>query len=118
MRRLVLDLDDILGYSSREDDDFSRLSSQIEAYRQMGFEVVLTSSAGMVEYNGNVSKVSGHVAHQLIQNIGDLGLDYDELIIGKPPAGPMGLVLDDKAVTPEEFLEAEYEEIRSLLDDV
>ena len=117
MRRLVLDLDDIFACLDRE-DDYSRYCSQVEIYRQMGFEVVLTSSAGMIEYNGNVGKVSGHVAHQVFQVIGDLGLEYDELIIGKPPAGPEGLVLDDKAVTPEEFLEAGYAEIRRLLDDV
>ena len=117
MRRLVLDLDDILAYSGHDNDDYSRLSSQVEAYRRMGFEVVLTSSAGMIEYNGNVGKVSGHVAHELIRVITDLDLKYDEFVIGKPAPGPTGLVLDDKAVTPEEFLEAEYVEIRRLLDD-
>jgi capsule biosynthesis phosphatase len=117
MRRIVLDLDDILVHLGREDDEYSKLSSQIEAYQQMGFEVVLTSSSGMSEYNGNLGKVSGHVAHQLVQVIRDLGLKYDELVIGKPPAGPTGLVLDDKSVTPEEFLEAEYAEIRRLLDN-
>jgi capsule biosynthesis phosphatase len=117
MRRLVLDLDDIITCLSREDDNYSRISSQIEAYRQMGFEVVLTSSAGMIKYNGNVGKVSGHVAHELIRVIRDLDLEYDELVIGKPPRGPTGLVLDDKAVTPEEFLQAEYAEIRKLLDN-
>ena len=117
MRRLVLDLDDILSYSGHSDDDSSRLASQVNAYRQMGFEVVLTSSAGMIKYNGNIGKISGHVAHELIRVIRDLGLEYDELVIGKPPAGPTGLILDDKAVTPEEFLETEYAEIRRLLDN-
>ena len=117
MRRLVLDLDDILSHLGREDGDYSKLLSQVKAYRQMGFEVVFTSSAGMMEHNGNVGKVSGHVAYELIQTCRDLDLEYDELVIGKPAAGPTGLVLDDKAVTPEEFLEAEYAEIRRLLDN-
>jgi capsule biosynthesis phosphatase len=119
MRRLVFDLDDLLtAYREEDESHISSFSSQIESYRELGFEIVIASSAGMIEHDGNIGTIPGHVAREVFRIIEELDIEYDELVLGKPDAGPVGLVIDDKAVSPEEFLSKGYAEIRKTLEDV
>ena len=112
MRRLVVDIEDLV---DTQETDINALMSTIESYRQDGFELVLTSSAGMLEFDGNVGKIPGSVGPDLFEAVRRLCLDYDELVFGRPDCGPTGLVLDDKAVTPDEFVSNDYRGIQKLL---
>jgi hypothetical protein len=81
----------------------------------MGFEVVLSSSSGMIGSDGNLRDAAGGIAPEIFALLASVRELCDEVVFGKPPTGPGGLVLDDKAVTPEEFLAHDYEQIRRLI---
>ena len=117
MRRLVLDLDDMLfaaGVCS-PNEQLAPFREQIASYRAMGFEVVLSSSSGMIGPDGSLRDAVGGVTPEVLELLAQLRGLCDEIVFGKPPTGPSGLVLDDKAVTPEEFLAHDYEQIRKLI---
>ena len=117
MRRLVLDLDDMLFAAGVREpaEQLATLREQIASYRAMGFEVVLSSSSGMIGPDGSLRESVGGIAPEVFELLAQLGELFDEIVFGKPPTGPSGLVLDDKVVTPEEFLAHDYEQIRKLI---
>lgn len=117
MRRLVLDLDDMLfaAGAGELDEQLPQLREQIASYRALGFEVVLSSSSGMIGPDGSLRDAVGGIAPEILESLAQLREWCDEIVFGKPPTGSLGLVLDDKAVTPEEFLAHDYEQIRKLI---
>lgn len=117
MRRLIVDLDDILFLNNGHvrEEQLAPLRQQLMSYRAMGFQVVLSSSSGMIGPDGSPKESVGGVGQEIFDVLALVRLLYDEVAFGKPPTGPTGLVLDDKAVTPEEFLAYDYVQIKKLI---
>jgi len=117
MRRIVLDIDPWV-FCSEKDTSIEMLRlfrEKLSSYRELGFEVVVFSSSGMIGVDGElvdeIVGLSPEIYNLLSQEQGI----WDKVFFGKPPTGSMGLVLDDKAVTPEEFLTHDYEQIKKLI---
>lgn len=117
MRRLVLDLDDILAAADGQDDAdlCGSLAARIGAYREMGFKIVLTSSGDLLSQWGD-PRQAATAPTALLRRLDELGIACDEIVLTRPPAGQTTLVLDDKAITPEEFLTRDYAQICRMVD--
>lgn len=106
MRTIVLDLEDVRVALLRDGPAFR---DTVAAYRRAGFSIVL--SAGRDNPHLAAAQVRDWAAE-----IGALASLCDAVVFGKPSAGAEGWTLDDKAITPEEFLVHSYDEIRQMLD--
>jgi hypothetical protein len=106
MRIIVLDLDDVRGSLLLDGPAFR---DTVAAYRRDGFSIVL--SAGRDGPDLAAAQVRDWAAE-----IDALASLCDSVVFGRPSAGQAGWTLDDKAVTPEEFLAHGYDEIRRKLD--
>ena len=91
--------------------------NQLELYRDMNFEIVSYSSSGMIGSDGIIREQVGGLAPEIFDLLGSVREFSDQIVFGKPPTGRAGLVLDDKAVTPEEFLLYDYEQIKKLISE-
>ena len=117
MRRIVLDIDELIFSSDRTTpvNEIMVFQNQLELYRDMNFDIVLYSSSGMIGSNGIIREQVGGLTPDIFELLTSVPEFSDEIVFGKPPTGPTGLVLDDKAVTPEEFLSHDYEQIKKLI---
>ncbi len=106
MQIVVLDLEDVRASLRRDGPAFR---DTIASYRRDGFSIVL--SAGHDGPNLATSKVQDWAAE-----IGSLASICDSVVFGKPSTGLEAWTLDDKAITPEEFLAHSYDQIRQKLD--
>lgn len=117
MRRIVFDVDDWI-FSSNQTISVEEkviFQKQLALYRDMNFDIVLYSSSGMIEPDGTIREQVGGLAPEIFESLASVHQFSDEIVFGKPPTGAAGLVLDDKAVTPEEFLSHDYEQIKKLI---
>lgn len=106
MRRLVLDFEDVLNSVTHGDQEFC---DKIRAYRDLGFEIVV-SRASTPSSGGKVSP------SKMLSSLEAISSLCDTVVFGKPAAEMSGLVLDDKAVTLEEFMAHGYNELRDMMD--
>ena len=105
MRKLVFDIEDILVDIQQGDQV---LCSAIRAYRQAGFEIILSAPEQLSTRQGGLS---GDLVRQLSM-LTDL---CDRLVFRGPSLDGEVLVLDDKAVTPDEFLTLDYTKLRQMV---
>jgi capsule biosynthesis phosphatase len=119
MRRIVLDLDPWIFCVDRSQstETLELFREHLASYRELGFEVVVFSSCGMIGVDGELLEAITGVPSEILQFLSPTKGIWDEIVFGKPPTGSMGLVIDDKAVTPEEFLTHDYEQIKRLISE-
>lgn len=67
-----------------------------------GFRVVLFTARRMATHHGDINKVIEDVGDLTKQWLRDHGVQYDELVFGKPNAV---YYVDDKAMLPQQFME-------------
>ena len=120
MKKIIIDLDNTLtiesGVSYSEKLVNIDVVNACRQYREMGFEIIISTSRNMRTYNGNVGKINIHTLPAIIQWLDKNKIPYDEIHIGKPWCGFEGFYVDDKAIRPSEFASMSYEEIKKLLD--
>lgn len=119
MRRVVIDLDDWI-FSDELSSSVENLAvfrEQLDSYRAKGFEVVVFSSSGMVNSDGKLNENIDGLTPESLALLTSVGELCDKIFFGKPPTGQLGLVLDDKAVTPEEFLAHDFGQIKKLVSE-
>jgi len=118
-KRLVLDIDDTLCFTSAGDYANARpnnaVISALRRYQDEGFEIVLHSARNMRTYAGNLGKINVHTLPVLIAWLKRHQVPYDEIIMGKPWCGTDGFYVDDKAIRPDEFTRLSYAEIKVLI---
>ena len=105
MRRLVFDIEDILVDIQQGNQV---LCNAIHAYRQQGFEIILSAPE---ELSTRQSRLSDDLVRQLAMLAGL----SDRLVFRGPSLDGAVLVLDDKAVTPDEFLTLDYAKLRQMV---
>ncbi len=107
-KRVVVDVDDTLCYT--EGRDYANASpnraliAKLAVMRRDGWKVTLFTARGQVSCNGDLDLIHATVKPTLVDWLERNAVEYDELIFGKPYAD---LYIDDKGVTPEDFLRME-----------
>jgi capsule biosynthesis phosphatase len=88
---------------------------QIRAYRAIGFRIILQTARGMRSKANNVGRIIAEVLPDLQGWLIRYEIPFDEIHVGKPWPGPLGFVVDDRAVRPLEFVSRTHAEILELL---
>ncbi|MGK3111576.1 capsular biosynthesis protein [Candidatus Pantoea formicae] len=119
MKRIIFDLDDTITFT--QDGDYKNsepnlpLISKLRDYKDMGFDIVISTSRNMRTYQGNVGKITANTLPIILEWLQRNDVPYDEIYVGKPWCGTEGFYVDDKAIRPDEFVKLSHDEIRSLV---
>jgi capsule biosynthesis phosphatase len=79
---------------------------KLRALKDQGHRIVLNTSRGMRTYKGDVKKIAENVLPTLTDWLNKNGVPFDEIHIGKP-WGPNVYYIDDKAMSPRQFIDSE-----------
>lgn len=118
---IVIDIDGTLcpvrqsGESYEDLLPYPEMLRQLEAYRKLGFYIILATARNMRTYEGNIGLINTNTAKQTMAWLDRHGIHYDEIHFGKPWAGTGGFYVDDKAIRPDEFLRLSLEDIHRLI---
>lgn len=119
MKRIILDLDDTISFTTNglyaDALPNYQLVEKIKHYKTQGFEIVINTSRNMRTYSGNLGKINANSLPLIISWLNKNSIPYDELYVGKPWCGNEGFYVDDKSIRPDEFIKLSYEEIVNLL---
>lgn len=119
MKKLVLDLDDTICFTTNSDYRNSipnmPLIEKIRDYKKQGFSITISTSRNMRTYEGNIGKINANTVPIIVEWLSNNNVPYDELIVGKPWCGFEGFYVDDKAIRPDEFVDLKYEEIIKII---
>ena len=120
MKKIVIDLDNTISFTNngnyKESSANLELISAVQAYKELGFYIVVFTARNMRTYEGNVGKINIHTLPTIIEWLDKHNVPYDEIIVGKPWCGHEGFYVDDRAVRPSEFCSMSFEEITHMLD--
>lgn len=121
MRRIILDIDNTLTVPSdlpyeKKQPNWA-VVEKVKEYKKSGFTIVLFTARNMNSYSCNIGLINKNTIPILIDWLSTFKIPYDELLVGKPWCGHDGFYVDDKAIRPSEFINLNYEEIQSLLND-
>jgi capsule biosynthesis phosphatase len=120
MRKIVLDIDGTISFTSNGDYENAQViqstKAKLLAYQQQGFEIILYTSRNMRTYENNTGKINAKTTPVLIAWLEKNGIPFDELHIGKPWCGDQGFYVDDRAIRPDEFASLNPLEIEDLLN--
>lgn len=105
MRKIIFELED---FRRLLEEHGATMLEKIAAYRSEGFEIVMSMPA-------RLPTSIGGTANESLEELRSLGEVYDTIIFGAPDLRSQKVHLDDKAVTPDEFLSLQYEDIRELV---
>lgn len=109
----VIDIDDTICVTEKKPgtDQFdyanskpiNRVILRIRALKDEGHRIVLFTARGMRTYNGDIEQINQHVRPTLEDWLARHGVLYDQLIMSKP-WGPNVYYVDDKALSPSDFV--------------
>lgn len=119
MKRLIIDLDDTLTVAGPGPYDSvpvrQDVAERLRAYKEMGFEIVISTARNMRTHAGNVGRINVHTLPGILEWLARHDIPHDEVWVGKPWCGTEGFYVDDKAIRPDEFARLSYAEIRRLV---
>lgn len=119
MKRIIMDLDDTICSTSNgnyaESTPNAEVIARLRQYREMGFQIAISTSRNMRTYEGNVGKINANTLPIIIEWLARHEVPYDEIYTGKPWCGTEGFYVDDKAIRPDEFAKLSYDEIKKLV---
>lgn len=119
MKRLIMDLDDTISFTTSGDYHNSvpniAVVNKLHEYKEKGFEIVINTSRNMRTYEGNIGKINANTLPIIIEWLDKHNVPYDEIYTGKPWCGFEGFYVDDKSIRPSEFAELSLEQIYELL---
>jgi capsule biosynthesis phosphatase len=109
---LVIDIDHTICLpDDKQKDTFDKygkakpipeMIAAIAKAKENGYRIVLFTARRMATHNGDINKVIEDVGDLTKQWLDHHGVQYDELIFGKPNAV---YYVDDKAMLPQQFIE-------------
>lgn len=106
-KTIVFDIDETI--LTTKDRDFINsepikpVVKKMEILKQHGWKIVLHTARGMGRSEGAIEDVYTEVEKEIKHSLEKHQIPYDELILGKTWAA---LYVDDKAMTPEIFVES------------
>ena len=110
MPKLVIDLDDTIACKQNGQDFLSSkpnadvIAKVNKLHDELGFEVVVHTSRGMVSCDGDYSAIFDKYYGKVKWWLGKNGVHYDDIIFMKPLAD---LYVDDKAMGVKEFVDSD-----------
>lgn len=119
---LVLDLDGTICPIKKANEKYEDLVpnkevvEKIKLYKKEGAKIIINTSRNMRTYEGNLGLINANTAKVLLKWLDKWEIPYDEILYGKPWAGPRGIYVDDKAVRPDEFQKYTYEELEKICE--
>lgn len=119
MKRIIIDLDGTLTIDAETEYPEKPLNEEVfsacRRYKEMGFEIVISTSRNMRTYEGNVGKINVNTLPDIIDWLKKHDVPFDEIHVGKPWCGFDGFYVDDKSIRPSEFASLSYNEVQELL---
>jgi capsule biosynthesis phosphatase len=119
MKRLIVDLDNTISFTSNGDYLNSKpnmkLIDMLHQYKLKGFEITIFTSRNMRTHENNIGKINIYTLPNILDWLNKNNVPFDEVIVGKPWCGFEGFYVDDKAIRPSEFVSKSYEEIKEIL---
>ena len=120
MKRIIIDLDGTLTINNEAPYPDKPVNFEVlkacRKYKEMGFEIVISTSRNMRSFGGNLGKINANTLPIIIEWLNKNNVPYDEIYIGKPWCGHEGFYVDDKSLRPDEFAKLTYEEIKKLIN--
>ena len=105
-KTVVFDIDETILTTKYRDyvnsEPIKPVVEKMEILKQHGWKIVLHTARGMGRSEGNIEDVYTEVEKEIKHSLEKHQIPYDELILGKTWAA---LYVDDKAMTPEMFVE-------------
>lgn len=112
-RTLVFDIDDTISVHHNRDYPNAKpiqpVIDKINKLKGMGYYIKLYTARGQNSCNGDIQLIRKRNEPVLRKWLEEHGVLYDELLFGKPLAD---WYIDDKAMSVETFLEADFEPLR------
>ena len=106
---LVIDVDDTISITTNRDyknaEPIVKMISKINNLHSKGWHIILYSARGQLSKKGDIKlieKINRPILEKWLKNN---NVKYDSLLFNKPYAK---YYIDDKAMTPEEFLKASF----------
>ena len=104
-KTVVFDVDDTILFTENRDYSNSRPNDDVvkgmRDLKQAGWRIILQTARGMGRSGNNIETVREDVMSEIVNSCTKHNIPYDEIILGKPWAA---WYVDDKALTPEEFV--------------
>jgi len=106
---LVVDLDlTIAGKSAtgkyKDCPPLTPIISKLKFAKKLGYKIVIFTARRMRTFSGDESFVIGDVGKETIDWLIQHDVPFDGLKFGKPWCGEAGLYIDDKAISPQDFM--------------
>lgn len=121
MKKIIIDLDNTL---TREDSLLSykdkkpkiEVVNKLKIYKSLGFTIAIFSARNMKTFEGNIGIINVKTLPEIIEWLERNDIPFDEVLVGKPWCGESGFYVDDKAIRPQEFIDLNYDQIKSLIN--
>jgi capsule biosynthesis phosphatase len=121
MKKIIIDLDNTL---TKDDSLFSykdkkpkiEVVNKLKSYKSLGFAITIFSARSMKTFEGNIGIINVKTLPEIIEWLERNGIPFDEVLVGKPWCGEGGFYVDDKAIRPQEFVDLNYDQIKSLIN--
>lgn len=118
-KRIIVDLDDTLCWTKnsnyRESVVDAAVLEKLKYYKDIGFEIVISTSRNIRTYEGNIGKINANTLPIIVEWLVQNSVPFDEIYVGKPWCGENGFYIDDKAIRPSEFKMLNYDQIIDLI---
>jgi len=120
-KKIIIDLDDTICTTSNGDYKNSKpkfdVIKKMHEYKNKGFNIVIYTSRNMRTHKGNIGLINANTLPIILTWLKKNNVPFDEIIVGKPWPSFGGFYVDDKAIRPDEFINLNYQEIKSLIND-
>lgn len=93
---------------------YPQMVQKIREYKKAGARIILYTSRNMNSFDGNIGKINAHTAPVLLEWLRKWNIPYDEIVYGKVWPGHKGFYVDDRTVTPNDFLNCSTEELERI----
>jgi capsule biosynthesis phosphatase len=121
MKKIIIDLDNTLtkgdSLSSYKDKKPKiEVVNKLRTYKSLGFTITIFSARSMKTFEGNIGIINVKTLPKIIEWLEKNDIPFDEVLVGKPWCGEGGFYVDDKAIRPQEFIDLNYDQIKSLIN--
>tara|TARA_S200000501_G_scaffold370688_1_gene412315 strand:- start:3122 stop:3505 length:384 start_codon:yes stop_codon:yes gene_type:complete len=120
-KKIIIDLDDTICTTSNGDYKNSKpkydVIKKMQEYKYQGFKIVIFTSRNMRTHKGNIGLINANTLPIILTWLKKNNVPFDEVIVGKPWPSIGGFYVDDKAIRPDEFINLNYQQIKSLIND-
>ena len=120
-KKIIIDLDDTICTTSNGDYKNSKpkfdVIKKMQEYKNKGFNIVIYTSRNMRTHKGNIGLINANTLPIILTWLKKNNVPFDEVIVGKPWPSFGGFYVDDKAIRPDEFINLNYQQIKSLIND-